>query len=259
MKRVRSSFIRLFIFTFSAIFCLLGCAVIPNDPAHRPPLISTDSKTDRSPAIGGRNPDSFVVPSPAGQLLDDGSMTPMRNENDSDGRADFIDADDDRVPFIKRLISVSVRATFSGTDIIGDEAPESFREYGVSANFGLPWTWYSPAGWGVGTRLMASAGALHATGETGLVVSLIPIVAFGRQDGKLSLDMGAGGAALSRDHFGTQDLGGWFQFALTAGAGVFLSEQLGVGYRFLHYSDAGIHGPHSTGADMHMLELLFRF
>jgi hypothetical protein len=73
------------------------------------------------------------------------------------------------------------------------------------------------------------------------------------------LDAGAGGALLSRHRFGTQDFGGSFQFALTMGAGVPLYERLGLGYRYLHYSDAGIHGSHTTGADIHMVELTYRF
>jgi hypothetical protein len=64
---------------------------------------------------------------------------------------------------------------------------------------------------------------------------------------------------LSKQRFGTQDFGGPFQFALTLGAGIPLSEQLGLGYRYLHYSDAGIYGPHTTGADIHMIELTYRF
>lgn len=64
---------------------------------------------------------------------------------------------------------------------------------------------------------------------------------------------------LSRHRFGTQDYGGYFQFALTAGVGVPLFERLGAGYRYMHYSDAGINGDHTTGADMHMLELSYRF
>jgi hypothetical protein len=71
--------------------------------------------------------------------------------------------------------------------------------------------------------------------------------------------MGAGGALLSRHRFGTQDYGGPFQFALTLGAGVPLSEHLGLGYRFMHYSDAGINGSNTTGADFHMVEFTYRF
>lgn len=164
-----------------------------------------------------------------------------------------------QVPIKLSLLSVSIRATFSSIDVLGDVASEEFREYDVAANFRLPWAWYSQSGWGAGIRLMASAGALYSVGETALVISLIPLVALGSQDGRFTLDMGAGGALLSRHKFGTQDYGGYFQFVLTAGVGVPLYKGLGVGYRFLHYSDAGIYGPHTTGADLHMLELTYRF
>ena len=176
------------------------------------------------------------------------------------GRSFDICEHDKQVPIKLSLLSVSIRASFSNTDVLGDVAPEEFGEYDVAANFRLPWaSWYSQSGWGSGIRLMASAGALYGAGETALVVSLIPLVALGSQDGRFTLDMGAGGALLSRHRFGTQDYGGYFQFALTAGVGVPLFKRLGVGYRFLHYSDAGIYGPHNTGADFHMLELTYRF
>jgi hypothetical protein len=177
----------------------------------------------------------------------------------TEGRSSDICEEDKQDPIKLSLLSISIRATFSSTDVVGDVAPEEFREYGVAANFRLPWAWYSQSGWGGGIRLMASAGALYGAGETALVVSLIPLVALGSQDGRFTLDMGAGGALLSRHHFGTQDFGGYFQFALTAGIGVPLFKRLGVGYRFLHYSDSGIYGPYNTGADLHMLELIYRF
>jgi len=166
---------------------------------------------------------------------------------------------DKQDPIKLNLLSLSVRATFSSTDVVGALASEDFREYGLAANFRLPWGWYSQSGWGGGLRLMASAGALYGAGETALVLSLIPLVAFGSQDGRFTLDMGAGGALLSRHTFGTQDFGGTFQFALTVGLSVPLFKRFGVGYRYQHYSDAGIYGPEHTGADLHMLELIYRF
>ena len=175
------------------------------------------------------------------------------------GRSIDISEHDKQVPIRRSLLSVSIRARFSSVDVLGDVAPEEFREYDVAANFRLPWAWYSPSGWGGGIRLMASAGALNGAGGTALVVSLIPLLTLGSQDGRFTLDMGAGGALLSRHHFGTQDYGGCFQFALTAGVNIPLFKRLGVGYRFLHYSDAAIYGPHNTGADFHMLELTYRF
>lgn len=158
-----------------------------------------------------------------------------------------------------RLLSVGMRARVSGATVLGDVQPEAFQEYDAVASFALPWGRYSQSGWGAGTRLMASAGALRGAGETALVVSLIPVLALGSQDGRLTLDLGIGGALLSKHRFGTQDYGGPFQFALTLGAGVPLYERLGLGYRFLHYSDAGIYGSHTTGADFHMVEFTYRF
>ena len=115
------------------------------------------------------------------------------------------------------------------------------------------------SGWGVGTRLMATVGLLQAAGENALVVSLIPELIFGSEDGRFTLDLGAGGALFSRHSFGTQDYGGPFQFALTVGVSVPLYRNLGLGYRFMHYSDAGLNGSDTIGADFHMIELSYRY
>jgi hypothetical protein len=157
------------------------------------------------------------------------------------------------------LLSVGMRARVFGATVIGDVQPEEFQAYDVTANFGLPWGRYSQSGWGAGTRLMASAGVLLGAGETAPVVSLIPLLALGSQDGRLTLDLGIGGALLSKHRFGEQDFGGPFQFALTLGARFPIYKRLGLGYRFLHYSDAGIYGDHTTGADFHMVEFTYLF
>lgn len=157
------------------------------------------------------------------------------------------------------LHSISFRARFSSFDVIGDVAEEEFWEYDIAAYYRSSWKYYILSGWGADVRLMSSLGVLYGDKETALVLSIIPLLAFGSQDGKFTLDMGAGGALLSRHKFGTQDYGGYFQFALTAGVSIPLFWQLGAGYRYLHYSDAAIYGPHNTGADFHMLELIYRF
>ncbi|MCL7942180.1 acyloxyacyl hydrolase [Halomonas sp. ATCH28] len=157
------------------------------------------------------------------------------------------------------LQSLSLRARVSEKTLLGDEAPEDFEEYDLSANVALPWENYSTSGWGMGTRLMASAGLLRGSGENALVVSVIPELTLGSQEGRFLLDLGAGGALFSRHRFGTQDYGGPFQFALTLGIGGPLYRQLGLGYRFLHYSDAGVNGSDTTGADFHMIEFRYRY
>ncbi|WP_175507849.1 acyloxyacyl hydrolase [Halomonas korlensis] len=157
------------------------------------------------------------------------------------------------------LQSLGLRARVSEKTLLGEEAPEDFEEYDLSANFALPWETYATSGWGMGTRLMASAGLLRGVGENALVVSVIPELTLGSEDGRFLLDLGAGGALFSRHRFGMQDFGGPFQFALTLGIGGPLYRQLGLGYRFLHYSDAGVNGSDTTGADFHMIELRYRY
>ena len=155
--------------------------------------------------------------------------------------------------------SLSIRGTFSSLDVLGDEAPEEFSLYDISANFNLPWKWPVISDWGVITRLMASAGMLSNSDEKALAVSLIPLLVFGSQDGRFSMDMGAGGAVLSEHGFGEQDFGGPFQFALTTGINIPVYKKYSMGYRFMHYSDAGLNGSDTTGADLHMIELIYRF
>ena len=85
------------------------------------------------------------------------------------------------------------------------------------------------------------------------------VIAFGRQDGRFTLDLGAGFALLSKPAYTRQDFGGALQFALTLGLSVPLYERIGVGYRFQHYSDGGAYGHEKTGVDFHMIELTYRF
>ena len=158
-----------------------------------------------------------------------------------------------------RFHSVSIRGTFSSADVIGKKAAEDFSNYDVSASFKFPWAWEAESGWEADTRLMTSLGAIQGGEQTALTVSLIPQVAVQLRGWErwFALDIGAGGAVLSRSRFGDQDFGGHWQFAATGGLSIPLFKQLKLGYRYLHYSDAGLIGPDTTGADLHMLELIY--
>jgi lipid A 3-O-deacylase PagL len=158
-----------------------------------------------------------------------------------------------------RLLSVGIRGGVTGASVLGEEQQETFQEYDVVAHVRFPWSWYSSSGWGVGTGLIGSAGALTGAGDTGFIASLIPVLAFGSQDGRFSLDVGVGGALLSHHRFGRQDFGGPFQVTATAGVTVPLYERIGIGYRFQHYSDATLYGEVSRGADFHMVEFTYRY
>lgn len=157
------------------------------------------------------------------------------------------------------LLSLSVRARLSNETTLGQRQREEFDEYTLAAHFGLPWQRRTASGWFVDTRLMASAGLLRGGGETGLVVSLVPALGFGHKGWPFLVDLGAGAILLSRHEYGSQDFGGPFQFALTAGARIPLYQRLGIGYRFMHYSDAGLNGDQTVGADFHMIELYYHF
>jgi hypothetical protein len=100
---------------------------------------------------------------------------------------------------------------------------------------------------------------MQGAGKTALVVSAIPVRAFGSQDGRFTFDLGAGLALISEHRFADQDFGGALQAALTLGATVPLYRRIGIGYRFQHYSDAGAYGSRTIGADFHMLEFTYRF
>lgn len=154
--------------------------------------------------------------------------------------------------------SFSARARVSEKTLLGEDATEDFEEFDVSANFALPWRSYTPFGLTMDTRMMASTGILKGAGEKALVVSIIPEFYLESEDSRFILDIGAGGALFSRYRFGEQDFGGPFQFALTLGINMHLYKNVGIGYRFLHYSDAGVNGSDTIGADFHMIEFSYR-
>jgi hypothetical protein len=159
-----------------------------------------------------------------------------------------------------RPLNVALRGGVTGPPVIGGEALYTFQQYDVSFTLGLPWSWYSESGWGVGTRLMTSVGALNGGGDTAFLTTLVPGFFFGPRDSVLSFDLGGGVALLSRHEFGRQDFGGNFQFVLTFGLTVPVpfTKTVGVGYRFHHLSDGEIY--HSAkGVDVHMLEVTYRF
>jgi hypothetical protein len=157
------------------------------------------------------------------------------------------------------LLSLSIRARVSNATTLGAAQPEEADAYDLAVLLALPWLNEIKSGWKIDSRLMASAGLLQSGGDDALTVSLIPGIALRGKGGWLVLDAGAGVALMSRHTLGTQDYGGPFQFALTAGASLPAGKRLSLGYRFMHYSDAGINGDDTTGADLHMVEIGYRF
>lgn len=158
-----------------------------------------------------------------------------------------------------RLDSIGVRGGVSGSSPIGNKETQYFQEYDVMMNWSMPWEWYSASGWGVGTRLMGSVGAIRVSGDTAFVTTLVPGFVFGKKDGWLSLEVGGGGALLSQYHFAHQDMGGTFQFVWDTALRAKVYGRLGLGYWFHHTSDASLYGSDARGFDLHMIEISYRF
>lgn len=158
-----------------------------------------------------------------------------------------------------RSWSIGVRAGFSGPPIGGHRTPENFQQYDVVARVRLPWEWYSESGWGIGTQLLTSAGALRAAGETAFITTFSPGFTLGKKDGSIALEGGFGGALVSETRFGSQDLGGPFQFMWNMRLRAVVFRGFGVGYWYQHTSDAGIYGTGSRGFNLHGVELGYSF
>jgi hypothetical protein len=157
------------------------------------------------------------------------------------------------------ITSITVRARFAEKTLLGAKAPEKFKAYDVAANIANSWIETRILDWRIGSNVMASAGILRGDKQNALALSVVPELLIESPNQGLVLDLGIGLAAFSRHRFGVQDFGGPFQFALTVGLQTPVYEQLNLGYRFQHYSDAGLNGPNTTGADLHMIEFIYHF
>jgi len=158
------------------------------------------------------------------------------------------------------LIRVGPRVGVSGKSPFGKDQKEDFQQFDVAAIFGLPWGWQERSyGLKFDMRLLASAGQLSAAQETSLMATLVPGLAVSSPNGVVTIDAGAGAGFFSNYKFGVQNFGGPVQIVGTASIGLNPFSGFYAGYRFQHFSDAGIYGSSSLGVDMHILEISYRF
>ena len=159
------------------------------------------------------------------------------------------------------LLSIGPRYGFSLNEpLLGKRQTETFSLVDVAATFRLPWSW--PLGqspWSVETRLITSAGALSAAGETGFIAAVLPNVALTGWNNFVSIDAGVGLAFLSREQYGSQDFGGPVQLGLTMALQIHPISHAYAGFRFQHFSDAGMYGSDSLGIDLYLIEVGYRF
>jgi hypothetical protein len=158
-----------------------------------------------------------------------------------------------------RMERVSIRGGLSGSSPIGSKELEHFHQYDVLATVRLPWEWYTESGMVIGTRLGISGGALMAAGDTALITTFAPGLSFGSTNGRFSFEAGGGFALLSQHKFGTQDMGGPFQFTWSVALRTAVYRAIGLGYCFQHLSDATVYGDNGRGVDLHMFEVSYRY
>lgn len=146
--------------------------------------------------------------------------------------------------------SIGVRGAVAET-----RASEDFDAYEAFVVLDLPWTWQTGAA-RIQSQLEITGGVLDAAGETGLLGTLGPRLAYVTD--RVSLDVGVGVAALGETEFGSHDFAGSSQFIAQAGITFALTERFNAGARFRHMSDAEIH---NDGEDLNLflLELSYDY
>ena len=159
------------------------------------------------------------------------------------------------------LVSIGPRIGFSEkTPLLGKQQKYFFHMTDVAAVFRLPWSW--PLGgnsWNLETRLITSAGLLQATGDSSLIMTIVPDLALSGWDGLVTFDAGAGAGFFSNYKFGEQDFRGPAQIVATIGVRINPFSHAYAGFRLQHFSDAGLYGPSSLGVDLYIVEAGYRF
>lgn len=146
-----------------------------------------------------------------------------------------------------------VRTGFSATS-----QDDRFWQYEAFATRNLPWRWQPDSGWCLQTRLDLSAGLLRGRGEDGFVGTLGPTLILGKGDFPLTFEVGSSLTLLSKDEFGNVNFGIPFQFTSHVGIDYQIFDQLSVGYRLQHMSNAAISN-YNPGLDLHMFAISYHF
>jgi lipid A 3-O-deacylase len=139
-----------------------------------------------------------------------------------------------------------------------DHRSQGFSQAEAFVNLNLPWKWNLGADWNVQSRLDASAGWLGREGFDAALVTLGPSLVLRDKWLPLSLEGGLSVTGLSRDEFGSKDLGGHLQFTSHAGLNWDFASHWRVGYRFQHTSNAGLRAP-NPGLNLHLFAVSYVF
>ncbi len=135
---------------------------------------------------------------------------------------------------------------------------EDFKQYEGFAIWPLPWSRQWNSGWTVGTYIEANVGVLRGDDTSAFIGAIGPGFYITGIDGIVEISMGINPTIISKHKFGDENLGGPVQFTSHIGLNIILSNQIHIGYRFQHMSNARIYED-NPGLDTHMIELGYRF
>ncbi len=141
----------------------------------------------------------------------------------------------------------------------GDNLKSDLRLYDVFAGYQLPWSRSLNNRIDLDARLTVSIGLLDGKDDATIYGSLAPGLACTDRSRIFFLEASAGIAVVPNYTLGPEDFGGPLQFTLDAGLAWRFYKNLSLGYRYYHFSDAGLYGPDNRGVDMHMVELTTRY
>lgn len=133
-----------------------------------------------------------------------------------------------------------------------------FEQFDVVGVLGFPSRWEIPGDWTARYQLNTTAGLLRGDEALGGITTLTGGIAITKEQWRTTLDIGVGGALLSKWRFPGQNVGGPLQIIAHGGVLFHLPGNILAGYRFHHMSDGTIYG-NNRGVDLHLLELRYRF
>jgi len=136
---------------------------------------------------------------------------------------------------------------------------EDFHVIEAFTILGFPGSWEWPNGWEARYNWQFTAGILRGAGDEGFMGTTGPGLSFTNWDWRVTFDVGTGAAFFSDEKFGNQDFGGPVQIIGHGGLSYHFPQQITLGWRFRHFSDATLYGNNNRGIDMHLLELSYRF
>ena len=159
-----------------------------------------------------------------------------------------------------KLEEIGIRGGFNVEYVaIPPTEKEDFEQFDVFGAISFPKRYYYDSGWEIRFRMNGSAGVLHSDGDVGFIGTVSPGIVFWYPEWSVSINGGPGLAYVSREKYGEQDLGGPIQIVGQGGLTYYVTDHVGVGWRFHHISDAGIWGSDNRGVDVNLFEVTYKF